>query len=85
MWVRILYFARLREVFGCGEERLALPSSAATVADLLSLLRSRGDRWADELAEGRTFRVAVAQEMAQLSTPLTDEVEVAIFPPVTGG
>lgn len=83
MTLRVLYFARLRERFGVGEE--SLTCDGATVADLLAQLRARGGAWAEELAAGRTFRVAVDQSIVPLDATLADGAEVAIFPPVTGG
>ncbi|MCA1925823.1 MAG: MoaD/ThiS family protein [Thiobacillus sp.] len=83
MTLRLLYFARLRERFGMGEETLAF--AGGSVASLLDLLRARGGVWAEELAPGRSFRVAVNQHLATFDTPLADAAEVAIFPPVTGG
>ena len=83
MKLRILYFARLRERFGVGEESLAF--DGATVAELLDMLRARGGVWAEELAAGRSFRVAVNQDLVTPDVLLTDDAEVAIFPPVTGG
>ncbi len=79
----LLYFARLREVFGTGAETLRL--EAGSVADLRAALRARVQPWADELAAGRAFRVAVNQTLASPETVLADRDEVAIFPPVTGG
>ena len=84
MNVNVLYFARLREVFGVSAETLALPDGAR-VDTLMVLLRQRGDVWADNLAPQRAFRVAVNQDVAQIDTPLSEGAEVAIFPPVTGG
>ena len=84
MNVNVLYFARLREVFGVNTETLVLQEDAS-VDTLLDLLRQRGDVWADNLAPQRAFRVAVNQDVAQADTPLNDGAEVAIFPPVTGG
>ena len=84
MNVNLLYFARLREVFGLASETLILPEGA-NVDALLDLLRQRGDVWADNLAANRAFRVAVNQDVANGDTPLSDRAEVAIFPPVTGG
>ncbi len=84
MNVQVLYFARLRETFGLGTERLDL-APGADVAALLETLRGRGGVWAVELAPGRAFRVAVDQEVVELDAALKDGVEVAIFPPVTGG
>lgn len=85
MQCHLLYFARLREVFGTASESLELPGEAADVAALLDLLRARGGVWSDELASGRSFRVAVNQDMVGADAPLKAGDEVAIFPPVTGG
>jgi molybdopterin synthase sulfur carrier subunit len=84
MNIRLLYFARLREVFGLGRESLEL-SDPATLVDLLEMLRGRGGVWAQELAPGRAFRLAVNQDIAGQDAALRDGDEVAIFPPVTGG
>lgn len=85
MKIRLLYFARLREVFALSTEDALLPDSVCNVGDLLAWLRSRGGAFATELAAGRAYRVAVNQDMATDATMLTDAAEVAIFPPVTGG
>lgn len=84
MNINVLYFARLREVFGISTETLTLPEGA-NVDTLLDLLRQRGEAWSENLAPQRAFRVAVNQDVARGDTPLDDSAEVAIFPPVTGG
>ena len=83
--VTLLYFAGLRESLGCSREQLALASGNSTVSSLVEQLRSRDGRWTDAFAPGKTWRVAVNQEMADLATPVKAGDEVAFFPPVTGG
>ena len=83
--VTILYFARLREVLGKGEEELVLPEGVATVGALADFLRQRGEIWASELGEGKAVRVAVNQDMAGPETSIKGGEEIAFFPPVTGG
>lgn len=83
MTLRVLYFARLRERFGLAEE--SLDFAGTTAADLVAVLQARGGVWAEELAAGRAFRVAVNQDIVALDAVLPDHAEVAIFPPVTGG
>lgn len=85
MQCEILYFARLREAVGREHESVALPPDVKSVAGLLDWLRQRGEPWCSELAEGKAYRVAVDQDMANGASLLTDGCEVAIFPPVTGG
>jgi molybdopterin synthase sulfur carrier subunit len=83
MTLRILYFARLRERFGLAGESLVFEGN--TAADLVAQLEARGGVWAEELGAGRSFRVAVNQDIVALDAALSDNAEVAIFPPVTGG
>ena len=83
--VTLLYFAGLRESLGCSREQLALPSGNATVSMLVEELRKRDGRWPDAFAAGKSWRVAVNQQMADLATPLKPGDEIAFFPPVTGG
>ncbi len=84
MKLHVLFFARLRERLGTAEETLVL-DGVPTVSDLIAHLQARGGAWAEELGEGKSFRVAVNQALVQTSTPIPDGAEVAIFPLVTGG
>ena len=83
--VTLLYFASLRETLGCSREQLAIPSATATVSSIVDQLRQRDSKWTDAFAPGKTWRVAVNQQMASLATPVKPGDEVAFFPPVTGG
>ena len=83
--VTLLYFASLRESVGCAREDLALPSGNSTVSSLVDALRLRNGRWTEAFAPGRTWRVAVNRQMADLATPVKPGDEIAFFPPVTGG
>lgn len=85
MKVRMLYFARLREAFATAQETPELSGNVQTLADLLEWLRQRGGVWADELAQGRAYRVAINQDLAEADAALQENDEIAIFPPVTGG
>jgi sulfur-carrier protein len=83
--VRIVYLARLREAFGKSAETVDLPGEIGTVAALLAWLRARGGIWAHELALGRAVRVAVNHDVAEPTTAIQSDDEIALFPPVTGG
>lgn len=82
--IQLVFLARLRERFGVAREAFPL-AAAATVADVLAALRTRGGAFAAELEPGRAFRVAVNQEVVTVDHPVRGGDEVAIFPPVTGG
>jgi molybdopterin synthase sulfur carrier subunit len=81
--IDVLYFAWLRERIGTNRERVT--TSAATVADLVAEWEARSEGHALALADKTSLRVAVDQELAGFSAPLTGVREVAFFPPMTGG
>lgn len=85
MKVKVLFFASLREQLASAAEELELPAGITTVAQLRRHLGQRGGAYAKVFAEKALVRAAVNQDMAEPSTPLHAEDEVAFFPPVTGG
>lgn len=83
MTLDILYFAWVRERIGTAKE--TVDTSAETVADLLTELRSREERYALALSDLTAVRVAVDQDLVDMDASLANAREVAIFPPMTGG
>jgi molybdopterin converting factor small subunit len=70
--INVLYFARLREVFGLGSETARTARRRQRRHDLLALLRQRGGVWAENLAPRTRLpgRVAVNQDVANADTRL---------------
>ncbi|MEM7651815.1 MAG: molybdopterin converting factor subunit 1 [Pseudomonadota bacterium] len=83
--MKLLYFAWVRTKIGVGEETVEIPPEVATVSDLLRWLESRGDGYAEALANPSVIRVAVNQDFASPETTISNSDEIALFPPVTGG
>ena len=81
----ILYFARLAETLGVKSEAFELPADCTTVANLVELLRARGEPY-DSAFDGDTqVLVAINQEMSEPGGAIANSDEIAFFPPVTGG
>ena len=83
--MKIMYFAWMREHTNCAEEHLAKPDNVQTVADLVTHLRQKSPGHNKALSNMEVVRVAVNLTYCPLDTPVTDQDEVAFFPPVTGG
>ena len=83
--MKVLYFAWLRTRVGCAEEEIEPPAGIATVGQLMEWMRGRGPGYAAAFAQGAMIRAAVDQEYADTERILAGAVEVAFFPPVTGG
>lgn len=85
MRIRLRYFASVREALGISEEWVDVPEGVRTVGDLRQYLMKRGDPWSDVLENKNGLRMAYQLKMADPDTILTEDCEVAFFPPVTGG
>lgn len=79
--VKVLCFAQLRDRTGASELAVRLPAGA-TGADLLARLNRRHPGLGPLL---RVCRLAVNQEYAADDTPLHENDEIAVIPPVSGG
>lgn len=83
MKLHLRYFASVREAIGRSEE--VFDSEAATLGALRDELIARGEPYAAALARGRAVRMALDQLMRTEDAVLTQDAEIAFFPPVTGG
>ncbi|MBF0622339.1 MAG: molybdopterin converting factor subunit 1 [Magnetococcales bacterium] len=82
--IDVLYFAWVRERIGQGAEQIELVEGVNTVETLLNYLRDKGAPY-EEALKGSHLQVAVNQVHADPETPVKDQDEIAIFPPVSGG
>ncbi len=79
----VLYFAWVRERIGIPREQVE--KNEKTVADLVTELRGREDRYDLAFSDLTALRVAVDQKLVDFDAPLDGVREVAFFPPMTGG
>ncbi len=82
--IKIKYFARLSESLGVKSEELEY-AGINTAEDIIDLLITRGEVWADAFTGDNKILVAVNQELCDRNIVVKDGDEVALFPPVTGG
>ena len=80
----ILYFARLAETLGLKSEQIDV-TDCSTVNDLVDLLRTRGEPYQSAFDGETRVLVAVNQEMSEPGAEISNNDEIAFFPPVTGG
>ncbi len=83
MKLRLRYFASLREALGKSHE--TFETHARTVEEVRDALLAQGEAYAC-LARGKAVRMALNQVMVQDECmEVSDNAELAFFPPVTGG
>lgn len=85
MQITLKFFAAVREALGVSEERVTLPDHVATVGAVREFLRTRDGAWSEALSSAKPLRTAFNHVMCGPDTAISDNGEVAFFPPVTGG
>jgi molybdopterin synthase sulfur carrier subunit len=83
--MKILYFARIRQIAGRGSEEIEVPTSVTTVGELIDYLSDKDASLAAAFAQRTTVKAAINQNHVQLDASLEGATEIAFFPPVTGG
>ncbi len=83
--MKIIYFAKIREIIGKSKENIEISSNIETVEDLLDYLISLGEEYEIALSDKDSVHVACDEEHVKKDFKIKDKKEIAIFPPVTGG
>jgi sulfur-carrier protein len=83
--MKVLYFARFRQLIGRSSEDVVVPPDVVTVGDLLNHLVTTDNGCAAAFSNLKVVRVAVNQNHVGMDHVLDGATEVAFFPPVTGG
>lgn len=83
--MKILLFARLREVHGSESLEIVDSDCPADVGTLRALIADRAGAEFAEAMRDPNVVCAVNQHVARDDTPVRASDEVAFFPPMTGG
>ena len=82
--MKILYFAKLKELIGKSEETICIERKKK-ISQVINELKKRNDVYNFAFKEISSLQYAVNCEYVDLDTFVTDSDELAIFPPVSGG
>ena len=83
--LKIHYFASLREQMGRECDDLVLPNNVSNVAELIDSLKRSDSEFKDLFNSAPKILVAVNQVVVSRDCQLTQDDEIAFFPPMTGG
>ncbi len=83
--MQLIYFARIREIIGVSEEERPLNEQIKTIGDLLDFLSLQDEKYSCAFQDLNAIRIAVNQNYVSFDHKITDQDEIAIFPPMTGG
>lgn len=83
--MKAVYFAWVRERVGLADEEISPPSDVATVGDLMTWLRAKGENYEYAFENARTIRAALDRKHVKHDALIAGAREIAFFPPMTGG
>ena len=82
--MKILYFAKLKQLIGKSEETIFIKKKKK-IFQVIDELKKRNDVYDFAFKETNSLQYAVNCEYVDLNFVVTDSDELAIFPPVSGG
>ena len=81
----IKYFSWIKEHMGKSEEEIVLTSDIKNVEQLINHLNKLNEKYKIFLEKKEVIKIAVNKTYSSLETKVSDNDEIAFFPPVTGG
>jgi molybdopterin synthase sulfur carrier subunit len=82
--MKIIFFAKIRELIGKEEENITFPKDVSTVNDMVLFLKEYNNIYYN-VFENYDFLIACDEELVDMDHKISKTKEIAIFPPVTGG
>jgi len=81
----IKYFSWIKEHVGKSEEQIELPGHINNVNELINYLSELDNKYSLILKKKKLIKIAVNKTYSSFNTNISNNDEIAFFPPVTGG
>ena len=81
----IKYFSWIKEHIGKSEEQITIPSDIINVDQLINYLNERDTKYNLLFEKKELIKIAVNKTYCSVETKISNNDEIAFFPPVTGG
>ena len=81
----IKYFSWVKELAETSEEQIELPDNIKNVEGLIKFLIKKNKKYEKIFVRNNTIKIAVNKVYTSPSSKITNNDEIAFFPPVTGG
>ena len=81
----IKYFSWIKEHVGKSEEQIELPGHINNVNELINYLNELDKKYSLILEKKKLIKIAVNKTYSSFDTNISNNDEIAFFPPVTGG
>lgn len=81
----IKYFSWIKEHIGKSEEHVVLPNHITNVDQLINYLNQMDKKYHLIFKKKEIIKIAVNKTYSSFDANISDDDEIAFFPPVTGG
>ena len=81
----IKYFSWIKEQIGKSEEQIAIPSDITNVNQLINYLNEKDTKYSLIFEKKELIKIAVNKTYSSFDANISNDDEIAFFPPVTGG
>ena len=81
----VKYFSWIKEHIGKSEEQIDLPSHITNINQLINYLNEIDEKYNLIFEKKELIKIAVNKTYSSFDTNISDNDEIAFFPPVTGG
>ena len=81
----IKYFSWIKEHIGKSEEQILLPSNVNNINQLINYLNEIDEKYKLLYEKKELIKIAVNKTYSSFDTNISNNDEIAFFPPVTGG
>ena len=83
--MKILYFSWIKDGIGKSQEDIILEEGIKTIADLINFLAASNEDYKKVFSDLSSIKFSKNMNLVSIDENITNEDEVAFFPPMTGG
>ena len=83
--MKVLYFSWIKDKLEKSSEEIQVNDNIKTVNDLITFLKQSNQNYKDVFKDTSVIKVSINMETARFEDTISDNDEVAFFPPMTGG
>ena len=81
----IKYFSWIKEQIGKSEEQITIPSDITNVNQLINYLNEKDTKYSLIFEKKELIKIAINKTYSSFEANISNDDEIAFFPPVTGG
>ena len=83
--MKILYFSWIKDGIGKSQEEINLNENIKTISELINFLISINDDYNKIFSDISSIRFSKNMNLVNIDERISNEDEIAFFPPMTGG